>query len=211
MSNLSKTQESYLQKKTEIEDIKLKINAVDEEIQGLNKKVGENQADIAAIKGRLENSSIDLASGELSSADFLALKQTIREKETLIEGLLEVVEAQKNAKIELSGHDFFTGLKKEIRIFANIKRDLADLLAPQSMTNALNSNNGEIKDVIKLIASGQKHSISSGVIGGTRGNIYSDVGKALCDALFPLNANGSQEMTFEELKKDVDTIFEALA
>jgi len=185
------------------------VNKINEEIQILNQQISENNALVLDIKTNIENSSIALASGELSASDFLALKQTLREKQTLSDDLLEIAKIQEKAKTELSGKDFFSpGLKKQIRLLASFKINLIEQLAKESAKNLSISTKDEIKKLIQLAGAGGNHGRSNGIISG---DLYSDIGKLLCDDLFPVNDWGQQRMTFSELKKEADEMVEVLA
>ncbi len=214
MTELETVHADYVQKKAAVQKINLDIETVSHEIESLSTKITEAQQSALEIHERLDNSAQDVVSGKLSTSDVLQLKQSITEKEVLIKSLEEVITVHISAKKSLIDNNKprllkikeggFPKIEDAQHKLAKAKNELNKALLKQATDQLGTTSPKEIKQFITQLASNEKYTRLSGKL---EGNIYNDIGEALCKAIF----SDIDFPTFEQARKEQEVMIEALS
>ncbi|ANE54765.1 MULTISPECIES: hypothetical protein [Methylomonas] len=104
MNSLSTAEQDFLAKKTELQAAQADEANKRREVATLRQRQHDLQTELAALNQRLAQASNALANGDMTSADYIALKRSIADKELECEAASAVFEAQNNALQMLVDH-----------------------------------------------------------------------------------------------------------
>lgn len=104
MNPLSTAEQDYLTNKADLQAAQADEANKRREVEMLRQSQHDLQMELAALNQRLAKASNALANGDMTSADYIALKRSIADKELECEAASAVFEAQNNALQMLVDH-----------------------------------------------------------------------------------------------------------
>jgi predicted phage tail protein len=187
MNELNLKKRDYLEAKGNADHFSEVLQEKRSEIAEMENELADAKNDLQQLYNRLNTANRDMATGKLSTDQFMELKREIAEKENEINLFSEAIAAQKSG-IELINADYRENRREQSEF---IKRTAADL-SGQFADEVTALSGDPIKNLIHalIVAKGKNRAFNAQARQRDREAVYLAIGEALCKRAFP-NDTGS--------------------